>query len=107
MIDWISNLLSSKDASLQLILACFIAVNVGLTGLKKALDKIKNLTASKWDNDLSDKIGMILGYGSKGVEFLAANESALPVKTKAELDLYIAEQVAAALGQQQKVVPPS
>lgn len=109
MIDWISNLLSSKDASLQLILACFLALNVGLTGLKKGLDLIKDKTEAKWDNDMSDLIGKILGSAGKGIEFLSANESALPVKTRADLDAYIAEQVKAhlAAAQGDSKAPPA
>ncbi len=39
------------------IILYVIAFNVALAGVKKGLDVIKDHTADKWDNDLSDRIG--------------------------------------------------
>lgn len=84
--EFISNILSGFDPILAKVLIAVIAMNAGLTGIKKAVDKIKDKTENKWDNKISDILGTILGCTSKVIEYASANSSALPKKSKEEID---------------------
>lgn len=84
--EFISKLLESQDATLAKILVAVLFMNVFLSGLKRALDYVKDKTETTLDNKAAELLGKILGVGSKVIDFLSANPSALPPKTKAELE---------------------
>lgn len=83
--NYISGLLANFDPAVAMMLVYVIALNVALTGVKKALDKVKDKTQNDWDNKISDAIGKVLGLLSKILEFASANSVILPPKAKAEI----------------------
>jgi hypothetical protein len=92
MKEWLASLLTSKDASLATILACVIALNILLTGLKKSLGWIKDKTATTLDDKAYDAVTKVLGVGEKVVEFLSANSTALPPVAKQTVESGEVEQ---------------
>jgi hypothetical protein len=84
--DTIKELLTSQEGLLVKIIAVMLAVNVFLTGLKKAIDFFKDKTETTFDNKVSEIIGTILGLLSKGIGLLTSNTAVLPDKAKAELE---------------------
>lgn len=86
MKDIIANILGSKEGLITTIITVIVGINILLTGLKKLVDYMKDKTGSKIDNDISNFLGMILGWISKGLEFLSANSTALPPKAKQEIE---------------------
>lgn len=59
--------------NLMLIVASVIAVNALLSGLKVAVDAIKDLTQSELDNKVSAFLGSFLGILGKIVDWASAN----------------------------------
>lgn len=59
--------------NIMIAVACVIAVNAILSGIKVALDAIKDLTKSEADNKASAILGSILGFLGKIVDWLSAN----------------------------------
>lgn len=84
--NFISQMLSGVDPLLAKVLMYVIALNVGLTGLKKAVDKIKDRTENQWDNKVSDALGIACGWFSRVLEFASANSSNLPSQSKQEIE---------------------
>lgn len=84
--NFISQMLSGVDPIMAKVLMYVVAFNVGLTGVKKAVDKIKDRTESQWDNKVSDALGFACGWLSKVLEFASANSSNLPAQSKQEIE---------------------
>lgn len=62
----------------ELIVACVIGFNVMMTGIHAALEKIKDLTESKWDNQLADYLAKFLGFLQKIIDLIMANRAHKP-----------------------------
>lgn len=61
------------NSVVALIISAVIAFNILITGLKKALEYIKDKTASTVDNKLYDFINKVASVLDKVVEFISAN----------------------------------
>lgn len=55
------------------VLAFVAAFNIALSGLKAALDLIKDKTATQVDNKIADVIGKIAGLLSKALDAIGYN----------------------------------
>jgi hypothetical protein len=62
-----------SNMDISKIIIYVIAFNVFLVGLKAGLDKIKDLTASAWDNKLSDVIGIVVTWTNKIIDVVGFN----------------------------------
>jgi hypothetical protein len=56
------------------VLGIVIALNIFLTGLKGALEKIKDMTSTKVDDDLYAFLDKIVGFLTKVVDTVSANK---------------------------------
>lgn len=62
----------------ELVVACMIGFNLLMTGLHAALEKVKDLTESKWDNQLADYLAKFLGFLQKIIDLIMANRANKP-----------------------------
>lgn len=74
MLDFIKGLFSGESGMPAQIAAIVLAVNVGLSGLKSALDMIKDKTSNTIDNKVADVLGKVVGVFSWLVDLLSANK---------------------------------
>lgn len=58
---------------MEKIVVYIIAFNAALVGIKIALDKIKDVTASSWDNKASDYIGIAATWIGKVIDIIGFN----------------------------------
>lgn len=63
----------AKWPLIQEILLYVIGFNAALAGIKAGLDKIKDKTASKVDNQTADFLGKVIGWASKIIDIIGFN----------------------------------
>jgi len=86
MLDWIMKVLSTQEHPIAVAVAAVYGVNALLTGLKILLDRIKDKTESKLDDNVDSVVTKILGWTSKVIGFLTANQTVLPPSVKDEVN---------------------
>jgi hypothetical protein len=55
------------------IIVYVIGFNALLAGIKIALDKIKDVTASSWDNKASELLGKVISFVQKLIDIIGNN----------------------------------
>lgn len=74
VLDFLKGILSGENGVAAQIVSIFIAVNMGLTGVKSALDYMKDKTKSDVDNKISDVLGKVLGAASWVIDLIQGNK---------------------------------
>lgn len=58
---------------MEKVILYIVAFNAALAGVKIALDKIKDVTASNWDNKASEWIGIAATWIGKVIDIVGFN----------------------------------
>lgn len=74
ILNFIKGLFTGESGMAAQILSIMIAVNVGLTGVKSALDSIKDKTSNTVDNAIADFLGKVVGVLGWVVDAFSANK---------------------------------
>ena len=90
MLDSLSSLFSgalvSQDSHIVSVLLVIYGSNALLTGVKHALEKVKDKTASTLDNRAYGVVSTVSGALSAVIGWLTANSSRLPPLSRAEVE---------------------
>lgn len=86
MFGWIAGLLQSKEGQVAVAVTAVYAINATLTGVKKGLEKIKDKTETKLDDQAYALVSKVIGWSDTAIAFLTANTTYLPPKAKAIVD---------------------
>lgn len=73
--DWIKSLISGEAGNAAQVISIIVIANGVLSGIRVALDAVKDKTDSKIDNKIAKYLGIGLGYSSKLIDFLQGNVS--------------------------------
>lgn len=73
MVEWIKNLLSGEAGVVAQVITILVIVNACLSGLKVALDAIKDHTEATWDNKVADVLATVLKYATKLIDLVQGN----------------------------------